>query len=88
MPAFAPALEQIHAIGADIGLVVEFAPPDAVDIVVLIQKYLAVHGPELFRGVHIEDEDAAGVQGLPGAPDGGFAVGRIQDIVQAPLAKK
>ena len=31
-------LEQVHAVGADIGFFVELAPPNAVDIVILVEK--------------------------------------------------
>ena len=82
-PRFPPALEQIHAVGADIAFFVKFATPDAVNVVVLVQKHLPVHGAELFRGVHVENEYPAGVQRLPDTPDGLFAVLRVRDIVEA-----
>ena len=77
VPHLSLPLKKIHAVGADIGFFVKFSPPDAVDIVILIQKDLAVHSPELFRGIDIENEDAAGVQSLVDPPDGLFAVGRV-----------
>ena len=82
-PLLTLPLEQVHAVGADIGLLVELAAPDAEDVVVLVDEHLAVHGPELFRGVDVEDEDAAGIQDSVGPPDGGFAVSGVRDIVQA-----
>ena len=83
VPHIAPALEQIHAVGADVAFLIELPPPDAVDIVILVQEHLPVHGAELLRGVDIKDKDAAGVQCPVGLPDGSGAVLRIQDIVQA-----
>ena len=47
-------------------------------------KAVAIRSTEMVnRGVHIEDKDAAGVQGLVDAPDGLFAIGRVCDVVQA-----
>ena len=82
-PHIPPALEQIHTIRADIGFFVKFPPPNTVDIIILIQKDLTVHGAELFWGIHIKDEDTAGVQGFVYTPDRFFAVIRVKDIVKA-----
>ncbi len=81
-PAFAVALKQIHTIGADVGLFVKLASPDAVHIIILIQKHLAIHSTELFRGIDIEDKDPTGIQDLINSADGLTAVLRVSDIIQ------
>ena len=71
VPELSVPLKQIHTVGADIGLFVEFSPPDAVDILILVEKNLPVHCPELLGGIHIENEQSAGVQNLVNPGNGG-----------------
>ena len=79
-------LEDVHAVGADPGFPVEVRPPEAEDVLVLVQEDLAVQAPELGFGVDVEEEDAPGVQGLEdpgkGLPEGG-GVRDVVDPVQA-----
>lgn len=61
---FSLALEQIHAIGENVGIPVKVPPPDAIHVIVLIQEHLAVHGMKLFRGIHIKMKMPPGFSAL------------------------
>ena len=82
MPNAPLPLEQVHAIGEDVGILVKISPPDAIYVVVLVQEHLAVHGTELFRSIYIEDENTPRVQGLVHPPNGTAAVLGARDIIQ------
>ena len=63
-PALTRPLEQIHAVGTDIGPLVKAASPDTIHIIILIQEHLSIHRSELFRGVHIKDKASSGIERL------------------------
>ena len=54
--------EQIHLIGADFRLFREKCAPDAVAVLCFIGVELAVHPPELVRGIDVKNEASAGLE--------------------------
>ena len=53
VPYISSSLEQVHTVRADIGLLIKFAPPDTVNIVIFIQEDLVVHSLKLFWGIDV-----------------------------------
>ena len=78
--------EDVHSIGADAPALRPVGPPDAVGILALVQKHLAVQAPELLRGVDVKEEEAAGHEEGVHPPEGPgqlFGAGDVVDAVQA-----
>ena len=82
LPQVTLPLKQIHSIGADICVLVKFAPPNTIYIIIFIKENLIVHGAEFFRCIDIKNKDTAGIQCLICTSDRLSAVSRVRNIVQ------